>query len=246
MSTSSNKYDINPNRLRGQKDIVAHVIELSDHIAQQGTAPRAGFTAIEDGNFVVRNGDIIVSESDDTVVMRILHGDIPEIRMFPLGANDTHVASLFAYDSNSNPDDPEQTVQLYIARESDFEPDGGKIQLQKEIAVLSLQRVGEDEIFIQLDDAGYYFQGFWLNSTQATSLDGIYTGAFTATSGFTTWTHTYFTPYASNIIPVFTSGVNGTTIQWGIENYSASSFIARFSTTTGNKFMTFWNPRLNV
>lgn len=245
MSTSSNKYDINPNRLRGQKDIVAHVIELSDYIAQQGTAPRAGFTAIEDGNFVVRNGDIIVSESDDTVVMQIKHGDIPEIRFFPLGANDTHVASLFGYDSDSNPADPNQTIQLYIARESDMEPDGGKVQLQKNLAVFSLQRVGEDEVFIQLDDFGFYFQGFWLNQGQATSLDGVYTGAFTATSGFSTWTHTYFTPYASNIVPVFTSGVNGTTIQWGIENYSASSFIARFSTTAGNKFITFWNPRLN-
>jgi hypothetical protein len=243
MSTVSNKYDINPNRLGGQKDIISHVIELGDRVSAQEVATRAGHTSIEDGNFIVRNGDIIVSESDDTVVMRLFHGAIPDIEMYPLGETDTHLISLFAFDFNSDPVTPNQAVQLYIARASDLDVDGGKVLLTKDYSILSWQPFGGLESYIRLDSFGFLFHGIWTNQGQASASDGIYTGWFTATSGFSTWTHTYFFPFTTIVAPVFTVGVTGTTIQWGIENFSASSFIIRFSTTSGNKFVTFWNFR---
>ncbi len=244
MSTVSNKYDVNPGWLTGQKDIISHIIDIRERVSSQETGLNAGHTAIEDGNFVVRNGDIIVSETDDVVVLKILHGEQPEIQFFPLGGTDTHLGSLFGYDYNGDPDSPDQAMQLYIARVSDLQPDGGKVLLSRARAVLSHQPFGSEETFIWLDPVGFWFQGNFSDQVQGSSLDAIYTGAFTATSGFTTWTHTYFTPFASNIIPIFTVGVNGTTIQWGIEGYSTSAFVIRFSTTSGNKFVTFWNVRL--
>lgn len=243
MNTVSNRYDVNPNRLQGQKDIISHIIELGDRVSAQEVATRAGHTSIEDGNFIVRNGDIIVSETDDTVVMRIFHGDIPEIQMFPLGENDTHLVSFIGFDFDEDPSFPNQATQLYVARVSDLEPDGGKVLLSRDASIISYQPFGANEMYIRMDELGFLFHGIWTNQFQGSVADALYMGWFTATSGFSTWTHTYFFPFTTIVAPVFTVGVSGTTIQWGIENFSASSFIIRFSTTTGNKFVTFWNFR---
>ena len=239
----ANRYDIDPDRLKGQKSITDYIIEANKSIKVLETSLQAGHTAIEDGDFVVRNGDIIVSESDDTVVMRIRHGVTPEVRMFPLGGTDTHIVSLYGFDVNGDPNNPDQAVQLYIARESDFQPDGGKVQLTRNYAVFSYQPFGAEEMFMRCDAFGYWWQGKFLNAVQSGTQDAVYVGSFTATSGFTTWTHTYFSPFASGIVPVFTVGVAGTTLQWGIESYSTSAFTVRFSTTSGTKIVTFWNFR---
>jgi hypothetical protein len=216
---------------------------MGKRIKDLETGLQAGHTAIENGDFTVRNGDIIVSETDGSIVMRIIHGDIPEIRMFPLGETDTHLVSLFAFDFNADPLVPNQAVQLYVAKESGLDPDGGKILLTRDYSILSWQPFTGAESYIRQDSIGFLFHGIWANQVQASANDGLYSGWFTATSGFTTWTHTYFIPFTTIVAPVFSVGVSGTTIQWGIENFSASSFIVRFSTTTGNKFVSFWNFR---
>lgn len=241
---TANKYGVNPSRLRGQKDIVEFYKELDTRLGATETGLQIGNTAIENGNLIIRNGDIIVELADQSPVLRILHGTLPEIRMFPLGENDTHRASLFSFDDALG-----QSVALLVETHPGGDLDGGKLLLNRDFAVISHQPIGglETNIFLNVDlvtPQVINFQCRWYDQQQSSSEQGLYMGAFTATSGFTTWTHTYFTPFDTTTIPVFTVGVNGTTIQWGIENYSTSSFIIRFSTTAGNKFVTFWNFRL--
>ncbi len=242
----TSRYGVDPKYLQGQKDIVSYVRDISDRVSSQEQALKSGHTAIEDGDFVVRNGNILVSESDDSVVLRIKHGEVPEINMWPLGDIDTHQVTLLGYDDANGG----QALALLVETNPGLSPDGGKLLLSKEYSVFSHQPNIGNESYIWLNslwgitEEVALYRGRWSDQIQADSNMGLYMGAFTATSGVSTWTHTYFTPFSTTIAPLFTVGVNGTTIQWGIDNYSTSSFVIRFSSTSNNKFVTFWNFRL--
>lgn len=241
----TDRYGVAPDRLKGQKSIVDFVVEALKRVQNTETGLRAGHTAIEDGDFVVRNGDIVVSESDDSVVLRIVHGESPKIQMWPLGDDDSHRITMLGYDDP----DGAQALVIFVETSPGGLVDGGKLLLTKDFTVLSHQPNSGNESFLWLNSHPVtsevlIYRGRWIDQGQMDANQGIYCGNFTATSGFSTWTHTYFTPFASNIAPVFTVGVTGTTLSWGIENYSTSSFVMRFSTTSGNKQVAFWNFRL--
>jgi len=245
-----NRYLVLPENLEGKADIVSYVADLYKRAGDSDSALRIGHTAIEDGNLTVRNGDIIVSESDDTVVLRILHGDIPEIRFFPLGSVTTHRASLFAVDFAPDPEDTDQSVVLTI--ETDVFPtvqDGGKLLLSETSAILSHQpdASGGEESYLWLN-YGFNeianYRGRWSDQLQADAHQGLYMGAFNATAGFSTWTHTYFTPFSTTMVPLANVGVSGGTLTWGLDSYSASQFTLRFGVSGGTKMVTFWNFRI--
>ncbi len=241
-----NKYGVDPKFLQGQRDIVSHVIALGDRIASQEQALKAGHTAIEDGDFIVRNGNILVSESDDTVVLRIKHGEVPEINMWPLGDTDTHQVTMLGYDDALG----SQAIVTLVETTPGLVPDGGKVLLAREYALFSHQPNGGNESFIWLNSQQgiteeiALYRGRWSDQSQYDSNMGLYMGAFTASSGVSTWTHTYFTPFSTTIAPLFTVGISGGTVTWGIDSYSTSSFVIRFGATGSNKFVTFWNFRL--
>lgn len=242
------KYSVSPSFLEGKPDLVTFVTQLFKRVAEGDSSLRVGHTAIEDGNFVVRNGDIIVSESDDTVVMQILHGAIPEIRFFPLGSITTHRASLTAVDFSTALDGSDLSVQLGVETDPGAIVDGGKVLLAQSSAILSHQpdASGGQESYLWLN-FGFNeianYRGRWLDQVQVDTHQGLYMGAFNATAGFSTWTHTYFSPFATTMVPVCTVGVSGSTLSWGLDSYSSSQFTLRFSTTAGTKMVTFWNFR---
>ena len=251
MGVGQSRYDTNPNRLQGQKDIITHVLDLGERITTKEKSLQIGHTAIEDGDLTVRNGYIVVSETDDTIVMRLKHGAIPEIQFFPLGDNDTHKATLFGQDFNNDANNPNQAIQLDIEL-LDNTIDGGKLLLMRDGVILSHQPDGGQESFIWLNSlAGISeeviaIRGAWPNQLQYDSHAALHMGDFVASSGFSTWTYTYSTPFATNMVPLFTIGVNGGTLTWGIDSYSTSSFVIRFGVTANNKFVTFWNFRCDI
>lgn len=242
----SDRYGVDPKYLQGQKDIVSYVREISERITSQEQALKSGHTSIEDGNFIVRNGNILVSESDDTVVLRIKHGEVPEINMWPLGDTDTHQVTFLGYDDTAGG----QALGLLVETSPGMSPDGGKLLLTREFSILSHQPNIGNETFIWLNslqgviEEVALYRGRWSDQLQYDSNMGLYMGAFTASSGVSTWTHTYSTPFSTTIAPLFTVGINGGTVTWGIDSYSTSSFVIRFGATGSNKFVTFWNFRL--
>jgi hypothetical protein len=244
-----NKYAVDPRHKEGKIDIVQYVTNLFQRVSEGDVALRVGHTAIEDGNLTVRNGDIIVSESDDTVVLRIKHGAVPEILFFPLGENTTHQGTLFGQDWDNNPSDPNIAVQLGIEL-LNHTIDGGKVLLMHDGTVLAHQPNGGQESFIWLNSlAGiteevFAVRGRWPDQLQYDDHAGLLQGAFTATSGFSTWTYTYVTPFATSFIPLCTVGINGGTVTWGLDSYSTSNFVIRFGSTGSNKMVTFWNFRI--
>lgn len=240
-----NRYLTDPLRLRGQKDVVEYFIDLNRRVTTEETSLRAGHTAIEDGNFTVRNGDIIVSESDDSIVLRLMHGDIPEIRMWPLGDTDTHRVAFFAYDDV----DGGQTAAIIIETDPGTVIDGGKLLIGRNFAVLSHQpdASGGEESYFWLGVDPFApevasFRGKWANQTQYDDHQGIYAGTHGISAGFTSWTHTYSTPFASDIGTIVTLQ-SSAVVSWMVTAQSSSAFTVSWSGTTA-KTLNFWNFRV--
>jgi hypothetical protein len=245
--TGTSRYASRPERLAGKPDIQEYVLELFRRIGAGETSLQIGHTAIEDGDLIVRNGDIVVSESDDSIVLKILHGFTPEIRFWPLGVNDTHRVAIFAFDAGSA-ENPDQALEI-VVEETDATADGGKLLLFRGGAVLSHMPdgVGGEESYLWLNAYGDQiadYRGRWTNQQQSDNNQGLYMGGFTASAGVSTWTHSYFSTFATGIFPVCTVGRSGSTLEWVLDGFNTSSFTLRFSTTTGDKAVTFWNFRV--
>lgn len=240
------RYQIDPTRLRGQPDIIEYIKDINERVKTGETGLRIGHTSIEDGDLVVLNGDIRVKESDGTTVLRIVHGSTPEIRMFPLGDIDTHMVTFFGFDFDVGLG-PDQGVQLDIER-SDFAIDGGKVLLTKSSAIISHQPDGAQESYVWLNADSVTpevmtFKGKFMDSAQFDTRQTFYPGVTTATAGVSTWTHTYASPFADQMLPVITVTVSGSVNTWGLDSYSTSAFTARFGTTVGSKVINFWVVR---
>lgn len=243
-----NKYDVDPSRLKGQKNIIDYILSIMDRLEKGEKGLRIGFTAIEDGNLTVRNGDIIVSETDDSIVLKILHGAVPEIRFWPLGDTDTHQATLFAYDYNGDVTNPDQAIQLDVEL-VDNTVDGGKVLLTRNYAILSHQPDGFEESYIWLNAQGssnrqvFLFRGKWSNQQQVDSNMGLYMGSIGVSAGFSSWTHTYSVAFASTMCPVVGLVNTAGTVTWNITAMSTSAFTVTWTGTLA-KTLNFWNFRI--
>jgi hypothetical protein len=240
------RYGSSPTRNQGKKDIVEYVSEMMERLGTGETVRRIGATAIEDGNLTVRNGDIIVSESAGEVVWKLLHGAVPEMRWFPIGDTDTHRITF--YGSN----DPffAQSLTVVVETNPGAVADGGKVILSKDMAILSHHPIasGGNESYIWLN--GDFsapevidIQCKWYNQFQTTSLQGVYTGQASIGGGFGSYTHTYFSAFASTAVPIATLFNSGGAVSWVVSAQSTSSFTISWSGTTG-KTVNWWVFRI--
>lgn len=245
----SNKYQIDPTRRRGQPDIVEYVKDLTERVQDSEVGLRIGHTAIEDGDLVVLNGDIKVKESDGTTVLQIVHGATPEIRMFPLGDTSTHMISWFGFDLGTPPD-VDQAMLMEVERAADLIIDGGKLYLTRNYAIFGHHNFGGEETYLWFNaDPAFaesiVFRGRFRDSWQYDTRQAFYPGTINASSGVSTWTHTYASSFADQVVPIITVTYSGATLQWNIDNFTQSAFTVRFSTTTGSKFISFFNVRVS-
>jgi len=244
------RYGTDPTRKRGQPDIVDYIKDISERVKTGEVGFRIGHTAIEDGDLVVLNGDIKVKESDGTAVLAILHGSVPEVRMYPLGDTDTHQVALFAFDFDVG-FGPDQGVQLNVEL-VDAPPvlDGGKLLLTRSYAYLTHDPndLNETSFWCNFDPEFpevLLWTGRLRNQIQYNDRQTFYSGYFSASAGFSTWTHTYFTTWFDNIIPIVNVNYNGATLQWNLDSYTVSDFTVRFGTTALSKDITFFNVRVS-
>jgi len=238
------RYDTNPIRLKGKKDLVEYVAELMGRVATGESAQRIGNTAIEDGNLTVRNGDIIVSETAGNIVLRILHGTEPQVRFFPVGTNDLHRINFFA----QNDDTFGETIFMMVETNPETPTsvvDGGKIILSTTSTILSFQPLasGGNEAYIWLNYPGapevFDFQGKWMNQFQTTTQQALYPGQASLGAGFGSYTHTYFSAFATTVVPIVTLFNSGGTVSWVLTAQSTSSFTITWSGTTA-KTINWW------
>lgn len=238
-----NRYGVDPTRQQGKKDIIEHITEIAERVGAGETAQRIGATSIEDGNLTVRNGDIIVSESAGQVVFRLLHGTFPEMRWFPIGDTDAYRISFFADFDGSL---PLQNMVISVETNPGGVVDGGKIILARSAAIFSRHPLasGGNETYIWLGDSGANLeiidiQGKWLNKFQPSPLTGVYPGQDSLGAGFGSYTHTYFTAFATTAVPIVTLFNSGGTVSWNLTAQSTSSFTVTWSGTTA-KTINWW------
>lgn len=235
------RYGSNPNRTSGKKDIVEYVGEIMNRLDASETVKRIGTTAIEDGNLVVRNGDIIVSETAGNVVFKLLHGATPEMRFFPIGVGDTHRISIFAQNDGFFG----EVLFMNVETNPGAVVDGGKLIISDQMTILSFQPLasGGNESYIWLNNPGtpevIDIQCKWPNQMQSSSLQGVYPGQASLGAGFSSYTHTYFTSFASTAVPIVTLFNSGGTVSWNLTAQSTSSFTVTWSGTTA-KVINWW------
>jgi len=243
----ADRYGVDPGRLKGQKSIIEFFQDAFRRIESGESSLQIGHTAVEDGDLTIRNGDLLVSESDNSVVLRLMHGSVPELRMFPLGETDSHRIALFGADFNLDQGaGPDQSVQLCVET-VDAIQDGGKVLLTRNNAIFSHQPAAGDESFLWLNAPASstqeaVYRGKWTNQWQFDNQMGIYPGVIVVGSGFTSWTHSYFTSFATTVGPVV-GLVNSAAISWCIQGFSTAAFTVIWSGTAA-KTIAFWNFRI--
>lgn len=238
----TNRYDIDPKRLEGKKDIFDYIKDIKDRTDTQETGLRAGHTAIEDGDFILRNGDIVVSESDNSIVLRILHGAIPQIHFFPLGATDTHRARILSLDFDVGAG-ADQAIQMGVETVGGVQ-DGGKVLLSKTYAILAHQPNGGNESYFWLNilPEMILYRGKWNNQVQQDSRTGIYPGTVDLGAGFAGVTISYAITVASTMVPV-TTIMSSAAVTWNLSAFNTNGFTLVWSGTTA-KTINWWAFRV--
>ena len=166
--------------------------------------------------------------------------------MFPLGDTDTHRIAFFGADFNSGVGVPDQSIQVCIETVGEVQ-DGGKLLLTRNNAILSHQPAAGNESYFWLNapTSGLQevvYRGRWPNQYQFDNQMGIYTGVINVAGGFSSWTHSYFTSFATTTAPVV-GLVNNPVVTWTIQGFSTSAFTVAWS-GTASKIITFWNFRV--
>lgn len=221
-------------RTRTKPDDLLDIIDrLSRRISAIEASQRIGFTSFESGAITMIS-------------------DIPEIDMYPLGPDQVRRASLYAYDFGGAGDPEGTAVTLLIEAllpNGDLDSAGGKVLFWTESAVLSHNphAQGGEESYVWLGDGGLAgridIQGFFNNQFQTSPQQAIYSGSFSTGAGFTSFTHTYFEAFASEIVPICTLLNSAGALTWNLTAQSTSSFTVAWSGTL-TKIINFWNVRL--
>lgn len=242
----SGRYGVYPGRLKGQPDIVEYIKDINGRLKTGEVGLRIGNTAIDSGNLTVKGGTIRIENSEGEKSIAIAPGDTPIIAFYPGGESDPATAVMFSF---VTPEDL-AVVELSSGRNDGgfFVQDGGKVLLWDDSAILSHQPDGGEESLIWLNvdpnlSEAIFVRGRFGDSAQYDSRQAFYTGRLEASSGFSTWTHTYPTTWDDQILPIITVHLNGSTVQWGLDDYTVSGFTVRFSSTASIKVVNFFNVR---
>lgn len=233
----TNKYRVDPRRIDGRKDIVELVTDISQRLKRNENALRVGHTSVDDGNFTVRNGDIIFSESDTTESMRLFHGTIPELRMLPLGLDSSHHISMFGFDFGNF----STAVQIGVEK-IDNSIDGGKILLWPSGAVFSFQPNVGNEVYIWLNifEDNIAVRGSWINQNDIDSRQALSVGSVDVGAGVSSLSWSYATTMASRMAPVIgLVDTAGLVTSWNLTAMSTSGFTVTWTGTLA-KTVNFW------
>ena len=233
----TNKYDVDPARLEGRRDVVDYIREAYDRLDSNETGLKIGNTAIEDGNLTVRNGDIVVVNSNDVVIMRIIGTPaVPEIRFWPLGEVDTFATTIYSYDDV----DAEQAIVVQVQTHPGGVTEGGKLILRKRDAIFSHHPLASSgqETYIWLN-ADWHLGGSGLinmrgrfgNDFQYDGYAALLVGSVAVGSGFSGMTQAYTVTFATDVAPIVTITNTGGTVSWNLTAQSTSSFTVSWSGT---------------
>lgn len=213
-------------------DLIDVIVKLEKRVKDLETNQRLSYSAFELGSIKM------ISE-------------IPSITMYPTGPDSTRRAALYAFDFGGTGDPAGTAVTLVIEGldpDSFIDSAGGTIFLGYNFALLGVHNPIDDipESYIWLGQPGddlIDFQGTFNDQNQTSAQQAIYSGSFVTGAGFTSFTHTYFEAFASQVVPVCTLLNSAGALTWNLTAQSTSSFTVAWSGTL-TKTINFWNVRL--
>jgi hypothetical protein len=248
-------------RVKGKKSITDIVLDINRRLKAGETSLRIGNTAIEDGNLVVRNGDIVVSLSDDTEVLRIVHGDTPEIRYFATGIDSDRFGATWgedvSIDLGSGFGIVDTTVMHTGVYDStvpeDHDIDGGHLKLQLDGAVFSYEpNNGDAPVYLWLNPYSrvdpfkevILFNGKWDNQFEYAATSALAVGSVDVGAGFGSYSWTYQQAYATRICPVVGLVNSGAVVtSWNVTSMNTSGFTVTWTGALA-KVINWWNFRV--
>jgi hypothetical protein len=197
-------------------------------------ARRIGSASIDSGQLTVRNGDIVVVDSNDNPTLSVIHGPTPIIRMDPGGAGG-YRAAQFAWESGVGG----ATYESHIEQPNGTQ-DGGTLLLQQNAAYLSRQPNTGAEAFIAVGDLGlgtehFRLRGRWVYNQGYDEQDAVVVGFDQVAAGFGASVYTF--PYAFDQTPaVLVSLTNaGTAVAWDLAAISNTGFTVSWASGTTAK-----------
>jgi hypothetical protein len=254
------RYRADPRRKEGKVSLTDILLDMQRRLRAGEVAPRIGNTSIDDGNLTVRNGDIIVSLTDGTEVLRIVHGDVPEIRYFATGVDTDRFGAVWGEDrtfdlgpSFGTVDTTVMNMGVYDASvPEDHVRDGGEVRLYFDGAQLVYEpNNGDNDLQFTLNQYGrtppfqdvIYMQGKWDINFDFGSEGAISTGSIPVSAGFGSFTWFYTQTFASTIAPVIGLVAATANFDWCVSEMPTDKFSVDWSDTTA-KTINYWNPRL--
>lgn len=256
--TSTARYRSDPARIEGKVSLTDILIGMQRRIKINETAKRIGNTAIDGGNLIVREGDIIVSLSDDTEVLRIVHGDQPEIRWKATGVDGDRFGSIWAYDYTytfgfGDIDTTEMVMGIYDGADEDAHvTDGGELVMSLDRAALEYKpnnADGDMNYYLNLYGRTDGFKGIlnivgrWDNSYTFNVDNAMVTGTIPVSAGFSGVTWNYSQASTTTPCPIIgLLDTAGLTTSWNVTAQSTTGFTVTWTGTLAHT-VNFWNPR---
>lgn len=230
------------NRYRRSEDLLDKINELEKRIKALERGNRIGNTSIDSGELRINSGIISVRNNAGIKVLEMNHGEgtYPKIVYTPIGDADDSQGVLEAVDFSGT-----TQIAIYVSK-SDFAVNGGKVLLWGKGAILSHQPNVGIESYLSvgyIQDEELHFRGRWANQIQYEPQDALYMGTFSTGAGFTSWTHSYFQPFATTTVPVVSLLNSGGALTWCLTAQSTSSFTVAW-TGSADKIINFWAFRM--
>jgi hypothetical protein len=216
-------------------DLLKMIAQLERRVQILETTPRLGNSSVDSGQLTLRNGDLVVVDSNGNETLKIGHGDIPFLRMRPNTVEGGYSAIQFAWESDASG----ASYQAHIQDHNDIH-DGAKLLLNKDTAYLSHQPVFNSETYIGVGRHGGYsnhfrLRGRWVYNNGFDDQDAIVCGYDNIAAGFGAASFAF--PYTFDTIPIVLYSMYnaGTAIASDLSALGTSGFTVSWASGTTAK-----------
>lgn len=219
-------------------DLIQLIVDLQNRVQTLETAKRLGNASVDNGELIVKGGDITVRSSVGNLVTKVSHGTSPTIQYFPgdlISSPDR--TSMFSWRPDGN-----AALQLSVENNTTGAQDGGKLLLQKDRLYLSVQPNVGNEAYMSIGVQGseiFRFQGKWGVNNQVASSDGIVFGQSAISAGFGAASFAFTYPFTNTPIVLYSLQDAGAMPAHGLSAVSNSGFTVTWAAGTTAKFISW-------
>lgn len=224
---------------RSVPDLMQMLVDLQQRVGSLETGKRLGNASIDNGELVIKGGDINVRSDAGNLVTKIQHGIYPTVQYFPGDmADPTDRTSIFGWRPGGN-----AALQLSVEQIAGDLQRGGKLLLQRDSLYLAVQNSpdGLPEAYLSIGAQGpeiIRFQGKMLSNQQAAN-DAMIFGTSSISAGFGAASFAFTYPFSSTPVVLYSLQSAGTAVAHDLSVIDNTGFTVAWATGTTAKFITW-------